>query len=207
MINGEHETGVTTFFLQREIDTGDLLLQENITIGPDECTGSVHDRLMVLGGQMVMKTVDAILEGSVYPLPQNSLVSEGFVLKSAPKLFKENTRVDWSFGCVKLHDFIRGLSPFPAAWSELHSAEGEVFGVKILEATYTLASHDLASGSLVSDGKKELKVAVNDGYILLKRFQLAGRKALNTDEFLRGFPKIPGFFLCLKRKKWLIIWF
>ena len=194
VMNGERQTGVTTFFLQQEIDTGDLLLQEKIAIGPDECTGSVHDRLMKLGGRVVCQTVDAILEGAVNAKPQHLVVSDGAILKPAPKLFKENTRVDWTDGCVQLHNFIRGLSPFPAAWSELHTAEGEMAGVKIFEVEYALSLHSLVPGTLVTDGKKELKVAVGDGFIILKRFQLAGKKVLNTDEFLRGFPRISDFF-------------
>lgn len=193
VINGEKETGITTFFLQQEIDTGDMLLQEKIEIGPDENTGSVHDRLMLLGGQMVLKTVQAILEKTVQARPQNASVLEQVVLKPAPKLFKDNTRVDWTSGCVRLHDFIRGLSPFPAAWSELKNVQGEVISVKIFEAQYDLTAHDLTPGTLVTDGRKELKVAVNDGFIILKRFQLAGKKAMATDEFLRGFSRISEF--------------
>ncbi|MCK9310642.1 MAG: methionyl-tRNA formyltransferase [Bacteroidales bacterium] len=193
VINGEKETGVTTFFLQHEIDTGDMLFQEKIGIGPDECMGSVHDRLMELGGRMVLKTVDAMIDGSAHARSQDVMISDRTALKSAPKLFKENTRIDWTHECVQIHDFIRGLSPFPVAWSELHSAEGEMLGVKIFEAGYALKTHGLEPGTLVTDGKKELKVAVNDGYIILKRFQLAGRKALATDEFLRGFPRISDY--------------
>ncbi|MDD4921026.1 MAG: methionyl-tRNA formyltransferase [Bacteroidales bacterium] len=194
VMNGEKETGVTTFFLQQDIDTGDILLQEKIEIGQDECTGSVHDRLMDLGGKMVVKTVDAILNGAIKARPQDAVTMEGYTLRTAPKLFKDNTRIDWNNGCVQLHDFIRGLSPFPTAWSEWHTVEGEILNVKIFEAGYAFSSHQLAPGTLVTDGKKELKVAVNGGYIILHRFQLAGRKALATDEFLRGFSRISEFF-------------
>jgi len=194
VINGEEETGVTTFFLQQDIDTGDILLQDKIELGPDENVGSVHDRLMALGGTMVVRTVDAILDGSVNACPQEMVITKETDLKKAPKLFKDNTRIDWNSDCVKLHNFIRGLSPFPTAWSELKDANNEQYSVKIFEAQYELISHDKVLGTLVTDGKKELKVAVNDGFIVLKRFQLAGRKALNTDEFLRGFPRISNFF-------------
>jgi len=190
VINGEKETGVTTFFLQHEIDTGDMLLQEKISIGSDECTGSVHDRLMELGARVVCKTVDAILDKSVKPCPQPA-----GILKPAPKLFKENTRIDWSRGAAELHNFIRGLSPFPAAWSELHGLDASVTGVKVFEAGYELSVHSLMPGTLVSDGKKVLKVAVPAGFICLERFQLAGRKALKTDEFLRGFAGITDYKL------------
>lgn len=194
VINGDQETGVTTFFLQQDIDTGDILLQEKIEIAPDECVGSVHDRLMVLGGKMVIRTVDAILEGSVKACPQEMVIAQDTELKKAPKLFKENTRIDWNSDCVRIHNFIRGLSPFPTAWSELNNSENDLHSVKIFEAEYELILHDKAVGSLVTDGKKVLKVAVKDGFIILKKFQLAGRKALNTDEFLRGFPGISNFF-------------
>jgi len=194
VINGEKETGATTFFLQHDIDTGDLLLQEKISIKPDECVGSVHDRLMELGGRLVVKTVNAILNGSVNACPQNTVIADEHDLKLAPKLFKENTRIDWNRRCEQIYDFIRGLSPFPAAWSEFHSKDGKVLNVKVYEAGYILASHDLAPGMLVTDGKKELKIAVKDGFIDLKRFQIAGRKALATDEFLRGFHGISEFF-------------
>jgi len=194
VINGEKETGVTTFFLQQDIDTGDILLQEKIDIAPDECVGSVHDRLMELGGKMVIRTVDAILDRTVKACPQEMVIPKDSELKKAPKLFKDNTRVDWNSDCVRIHNFIRGLSPFPTAWSELKDQKDELFSVKIFEAGYELIVHDKDPGALVTDGKKELKVAVKDGFIVLKRFQLAGRKALNTDEFLRGFPRILDFF-------------
>jgi methionyl-tRNA formyltransferase len=190
VMNGETETGVTTFFLKQEIDTGDLLLQERIPIGPDECTGSVHDRLMELGAQVVCRTVDVILDGTMKSFPQ-----PGGVLKAAPKLFRENTRIDWSRPAKQLHDFIRGLSPFPAAWSGLVGKDGTVIGFKVFEATYEQVAPVLEPGTLVVEGKKSLKVAVADGFIRLIRFQLAGHKALNTDEFLRGFPEITDFRL------------
>jgi len=193
VMNGEKETGVTTFLLQHEIDTGDLLFQEKIGIGPDENMGSVHDRLMELGGRMVLKTVNAMMDGSVHTCSQNVMISDKTALKPAPKLFKENIRVDWTCGCVQIHDFIRGLSPFPVAWSELHSSEGEILGVKIFEAGYVLGSHELVPGTLVTDRKKELKVAANDGFVILKRLQLAGRKALETGDFLRGFSEISDY--------------
>ncbi len=190
VMNGDTETGVSTFFLQQEIDTGDLLLQEKIEVGPDENTGSVHDRLMVLGAEVVCKTVEALLAGTVQPIPQPA-----GVVKVAPKLFKENTRIDWSRPAAELHNFIRGLSPFPTAWTEMLGEDGSLTGVKVFEACAEIAIHSLDPGTLVVEGKKRLKVAVPDGFICLDRFQLAGRKALNSDEFLRGFPEITHFWL------------
>lgn len=190
VMNGETETGVSTFFLQHEIDTGDLLLQEKITIGPDDTTGIVHDKLMDLGAEVVCQTVDALLTGTVHPIPQPA----GEV-KLAPKLFKENTRIDWTRTSAELYNFIRGLSPFPAAWTELYGKDGNVTSVKVFEAKSEMESHSLKAGTLVVEGKKALKVAVTDGFIRLERFQLAGRKSLNSDEFLRGFPEIADFWL------------
>ncbi|MDP4277085.1 MAG: methionyl-tRNA formyltransferase [Bacteroidota bacterium] len=206
VMNGETETGVTTFFLQQDIDTGDILLQEKLSIGPDECTGSVHDRLMVMGAGLVTKTVDAILEDRIVPQPQATL-AEGDI-KPAPKLFKENTRIDWSMNGPQLHNLIRGLSPHPVAWSELWPVElaasrtefmkeenkpAEVIGVKVFEAIFEAASHNLIPGTIVNDGKKLVKVAVGGGFLSLKRFQLAGRKALSADEFLRGFNQLSDY--------------
>lgn len=194
VINGEKETGLTTFLLQQAIDTGDILLQEKLEIASDECVGSVHDRLMELGGKMVVKTVTLLMQGGVNAYPQHAVITDEGLLKAAPKLFKDNTRIDWKAGALQVHNFIRGLSPFPTAWSELQNQEGTQTTVKIFEADYSLSAHQLTPGTLVTDGKKELKVAVGDGYIHLKRFQLAGRKALATDEFLRGFSRIQDFF-------------
>jgi len=190
VMNGDAETGVSTFFLQQEIDTGDLLLQEKIAIGPDETTGIIHDKLMDLGAEVVCQTVDALLAGTVHPIPQTA----GEV-KLAPKLFKENTRIDWTRSSAELHNFIRGLSPFPAAWTEMHGKDGTVVGVKVFGATVEKSEQIYKPGTLVVEEKKILKVAVSDGFIRLERLQLAGRKALNADEFLRGFPEIADFWL------------
>jgi len=190
VMNGETETGVSTFFLQHEIDTGDLLLQEKISIGPDDTTGIIHDKLMDLGAEVVCQTVDALLAGTVHPFPQPT----GDV-KLAPKLFKDNTRIDWTRTSAELHHFIRGLSPFPAAWTEMHGKDGSVTGVKVFVAKAETIQHGYKPGMLVLEEKNVLKVATTDGFIRLERFQLAGRKALNSAEFLRGFPQIADFWL------------
>lgn len=188
VMNGETETGVTTFFLQHEIDTGDMILQERLSIGADENTGSVHDRLMILGAKVVCCTVDRILSGEVIPEPQ----PEG-VLKSAPKLFRENTRIDWNKTPGEIHNFIRGLSPFPVAWTEMLDKNGVATSLKVYEASAETAVHSLEPGLVIVEGKTVLKVVVPGGYVLLKRVQQAGRKVLNSDEFLRG---IPGNGIC-----------
>ena len=192
VINGDKETGVTTFFLQHAIDTGDIIMQEKIAIGDEECTGSVHDRLMELGAKLVLKTVEAILEGNVVTTSQ-SLLNPEEKLKPAPKLFKDNTRIDWSQKGRQLFNFVRGLSPYPAAWTELCNSD-ECIGVKVFEAVFEQKNHDLEPGKIITDGKKELKVAVADGFLCLKRLQLAGRKTLNADDLLRGFKDIDDYF-------------
>lgn len=194
VINGENETGATTFFLQHSIDTGDIIFQEKITIGEKENTGSVHDRLMHLGSELVKKTVDAVIDGNVIAKPQENFLNNS-QLKSAPKLTRENTRIDWTSDGKKIYNFIRGLSPFPTAWSELSNENGEIIGLKVFEASFKYSDHGLKLGTIVSDEKKELDVAVNDGFIVLERLQISGRKAMETDEFLRGFAGITGFFV------------
>jgi methionyl-tRNA formyltransferase len=194
VINGEKETGVTTFFLKQDIDTGDIIYQEKISIGENECTGSVHDRLMTLGSKLVKKTVDAVLNGDVVKIPQVVLTNDS-ELKPAPKLTRDNTRIDWSKNGMIIFNFIRGLSPYPAAWTELYDSEGGSSGLKIYDSAFYKVDHNLAPGFIISDGKNELNVAVTDGFIFLKRLQLAGRKVLNTDEFLRGFSGIAKNFV------------
>lgn len=190
VINGESETGVTTFQLQQTIDTGDILLQAALPIGPDECTGSVHDRLMVLGAELVLRTVDLLASGGARPQPQASLV-EAASLKQAPKLFKDNTRLNWQQNGLSIFHFIRGLSPYPAAWTTLMSTsdpDQEPLTVKVFEAGFEPIVHDMSPGEVLTDGKTYLHVAVSDGFIVLRRLQTAGRKVLPVDAWLRGFP-------------------
>jgi methionyl-tRNA formyltransferase len=190
VIHGETETGVTTFFLKQDIDTGDLLLQERIAIGQDENTGSVHDRLMELGAAVVCKTLDAVLLNQVKPMPQ----PEG-VFAAAPKLTKENTKIDWCQSVQQVHNFVRGLSPFPVAWTEMVDSKDVISTMKIYDAKMELAEHAYAVGSLIRDGKHGLKVALKDGFLHILKLQLAGRKTLNTGEFLQGMPDIDAFRL------------
>lgn len=185
VINGEKETGITTFFLKHEIDTGDIIYQEKLKIGPDENTGSVHDRMMLLGSELVVKTVDAVIENRVSPLPQDDFLS-GPVLKPAPKLTKDNTRINWSSDGASIVNFVRGLNPYPTSWTELAYPDGSTSTMKILKASFRQENHGLKSGQVLLDGKNNFFVVVKDGYIKVERLQLAGGKALNSDDFLRG---------------------
>lgn len=187
VINGDTETGITTFFLKHEIDTGEVIQQVRVPIADTDNVEVVHDKLMMLGGKLVLETVDAILNGTVKPIPQEEMVVVG-ELRPAPKIFKETCRIDWNQSVKKIYDFIRGLSPYPAAWSELIASEkAESVVVKIFESDKVYESHQLAAGTIVTDGKKFMKVAVPDGFVSILSLQLPGKKRLKTDELLRGY--------------------
>ncbi len=187
IINGDQETGITTFFLKHEIDTGEIIQQVRIPIAETDDAEAVHDRLMELGGSLVVETVEAILSGSVKPMPQEELISTGEALRPAPKIFKDTCRIDWTKGVKQVYDFVRGLSPYPAAWTELIGEDGRVQVMKIYQTEKEFAAHDLSIGTLCTDGKRWMKVAVADGYIQLRSIQLAGKKRMSVEDFLRGF--------------------
>ena len=192
VINGDTETGITTFFLQHEIDTGKVIQQVRVPIADTDNVEVVHDKLMVLGGKLVLETVDAILNHTVKPIAQEDMAVVG-ELRPAPKIFKETCRIDWNSPVKKVYDFIRGLSPYPAAWSELVSPEGEAVVMKIFESEKIYEAHQLAVGTVVTDGKKYIKVAVPDGFVSVLSLQLPGKKRLKTDELLRGFRLSDGY--------------
>ena len=192
VINGDTETGITTFFLQHEIDTGKVIQQVRVPIADTDNVEVVHDKLMILGGKLVLETVDAILNDTVKPIAQEDMAVVG-ELRPAPKIFKETCRIDWNSPVKKVYDFIRGLSPYPAAWSELVSPEGEAVVMKIFESEKIYEAHQLPVGTVVTDGKKYIKVAVPDGFVSVLSLQLPGKKRLKTDELLRGFRLSDGY--------------
>ena len=187
IINGEQETGVTTFFLQQEIDTGDLILQKRTPITDDDNAGTIHDRLMSIGAAAVVETVDCIIAGTAPKTPQ----PQGVTLKSAPKIFKETCRVDWTQSCHQIFNFVRGLSPYPAAWSVLHT-DDKTIDIKLFEVTREPAAHTLPAGQVVCDGKNYLKVAVADGFVKIESLQPAGKKRMSAADWLRGQHGAPG---------------
>lgn len=188
IINGEAETGVTTFFLQHEIDTGHVILQRKVEISPDDTVGDVHDRLMFLGADTVLDTVDLILKGQDNPIPQTQLIeADKITLKAAPKIFKETCQINWNQSAQAVHNFIRGLSPYPAAWSTLLDAQGEKRVVKIFQSRIVERPHDLAIGSILQEEKDELLVAVQGGFISIEVMQMPGKKRLPIADLLRGF--------------------
>ena len=186
VINGDTETGITTFFLKHEIDTGEVIQQVSVPIADTDDVGVVHDKLMLLGGRLVTETVDAILAGTVKSIPQEEMAVVG-ELRPAPKIFKDTCRINWKQPVKRVYDFIRGLSPYPAAWTELVNADGEAVVVKVFESEKIVKEHALAVGTVLTDGKSYIHVAVEDGFIAILSLQLPGKKRLKIDELLRGF--------------------
>ena len=181
VINGETETGITTFFLQHEIDTGNIIQQQKIDIAPDDNAGIVHDKLMYLGSDLVLQTVNQIESGNVASIPQ----PEG-ELKPAPKIFKDTCRINFNTTAESVRNLVRGLAPYPAAWIELADAEGNTTNMKIYEVSKELCTPTHPVSTLICDGKKVLKVAVLDGYIHLDQVQLAGKKRMPAADLMRG---------------------
>lgn len=179
VINGETETGITTFFLKHEIDTGDIIQQVKIPIGETDNVEVVHDKLMVLSGKLVTETVDNIIAGTVTSVPQDHF--KDVPLTPAPKIFRETCRIDWNQPTKRIYDFIRGLSPYPAAWTML---EGK--SVKIYEAEKEEVKVPEKSGMICTDGKNTLKVATADGWLNIKTLQLEGKKKMPVTDLLRG---------------------
>ena len=187
LINGETETGITTFFLKHEIDTGEVIRQVRVPIADTDNVGTVHDRLMVLGGKLVVETVDDILNGTVRGIPQEEMKVEGG-LRPAPKIFKDTCRIDWSHSVKSIYDFVRGLSPYPAAWTELVQPDGQKLQMKVFETGKMPGAADgCAPGTLRTDGKTYLRVAAADGWVDIRALQLPGKRRLAADEWLRGF--------------------
>ncbi|MCR5315422.1 MAG: methionyl-tRNA formyltransferase [Bacteroidaceae bacterium] len=198
IINGETETGITTFFLKHEIDTGKVIQQVRVPIEETDNVGIIHDKLMLLGGKLVTETVDNILAGTINPIEQSVLEDDSSQLKPAPKIFRETCQINWLEKNTKqVYDFIRGLSPYPAAWTTLQSPNGKAQEVKIYEAAKEQPANDcIAIGEIVSDGKNYLKVKTSDGYIDIKTLQLSGKKRMAVSEFLRGFKYEKGMRMC-----------
>ena len=182
VINGETETGMTTFMLKHEIDTGDIIDQVRIPIADTDNAEVVHDRLMHLSGELVIKTVDSIIDGTFKTTPQSEWGANAEdALVPAPKIFHDTCKIDWNQPTKKVYDFVRGLSPYPAAWTTFNDKS-----VKIFETEKELAAHTFTPGTIDTDGKSYLKVATTDGYINIKVLQLEGKKRMPVADFLRG---------------------
>lgn len=180
IINGETETGVTTFKLKHEIDTGNILLQERVAILPEDNIGSLYEKLMIAGGQLLVKTVKGLAEGTIQEMQQDNIPADS--LKHAPKIFKEHTHIDWSKPVREIHNLVRGLSPIPAAYTGLGDKTAKIF-----KTHYTNEQPNIAPGTYDTDSKTYLRFAAIDGWIYIDELQQEGKKRMDIVAFLRGF--------------------
>ncbi|MCK6650028.1 MAG: methionyl-tRNA formyltransferase, partial [Bacteroidia bacterium] len=188
VINGDTETGVSTFFLQHQIDTGKIIYRERTPIGENETAGDIHDRLMMIGSELVLKTVKAIESGNYPQVDQAELQAKGEEEKHAPKIFKEDCRIDWTETLDAIHNKVRGLSPYPTAFTELLGPDGKSHSIKVFKTRKETAVHDWSVATVIVNTSTGLKIAVKGGFIHIEDLQLAGKKRMLTTEFLRGFP-------------------
>lgn len=190
IINGEKETGVTTFFIDEKIDTGEIILQKKTSISAVENAGSLHDKLMLLGAELILETVKGIEIGNLPTTKQPH--SNG--LKLAPKIFKEDCKIDWSLSMFSIYNFIRGLSPYPAAWTTLVNGDDQMF-LKVFRVQIEKEEHDHTVGSVLTS-KNEMKIAVSKGYMNLLEIQLPGKRKMEIKEVLNGWnPKKEAYVL------------
>lgn len=185
VMNGDKETGVTTFFLKHEIDTGDILRREAITIGEDENVGSVHDRLMMLGADLTIDTIEHILAGDLTPMPQDKLLEGKGEPTPAPKIFKDTCNIDWTKSAREVHNFVRGLSPYPAAWSSLVAEDGAPVEIKIF-STKVIENVNYGEPGDVKCEHNRMYVACGSGAVEIIDLRPAGKKMMSADAYLRG---------------------
>ena len=183
IINGEKETGVTTFQLQHAIDTGAILLQDRIPIAPNNTAGEIHDTMMEVGAQLLVKTLHGLFDNSIKAVPQDQVMGNE-VLQHAPKIFTKDCEIDWEKPCISIHNLIRGLAPFPGAITKIDGKIVKLFLTQMIEGTPTEIP-----GSFVTDGKTYAKIACKDGYIGLSDIQWEGKKRMPIIDFLRGYRK------------------
>ena len=186
IINGESETGVTSFLIDEDIDTGAILMTKKCGIEPNETTGELHDKLKILGAETALKTCECLLNDQIIPENQPEITGQ----KKAPKLFKENCRIDWSLPSIDIHNKIRGLSPYPAAWTKFNlKDQKDSLVLKIYEASYEIFFHKQKNGD-IEISKKELKIFTKDGCVFLKHIQTSGKKRMDIQSFLNGLSSI-----------------
>ncbi|MFO8055047.1 MAG: methionyl-tRNA formyltransferase [Bacteroidales bacterium] len=189
IINGEKQTGLTTFFINENIDTGKIIFQQKTNIYPEDNAGMLHDRMMLQGAELVVKTTEAIEKGEYTTIEQKELYNGNKEYKMAPKIFRENCRIKWCNKRIdQLRNFIRGLSPYPGAHTFLKAPGGEIMQLKIFEVAAIEDAHNYPCGQIITDTEKYLDITTNQGYMQILELQLSGRKKMATAEFLRGFP-------------------
>ena len=194
IINGEKSTGVTTFYINDNIDTGKIIHQKEIDIPITFTAGNLHDALMIEGANLVIKTVKSIEEGTVEEIAQKDLIVKYKVIKPAPKIFKEDCRIKWDDEVMNVYNFIRGLSPFPTAFSEL-SGQGHLISVKIFKAAFSLTEHNYTPGTIFQENRKSIKIAVRNGFIYPEILQQADKKSMDVVNFINGFPDLQNYFM------------
>ena len=199
IINGEKETGITTFFIQQIIDTGKIIEMEKVEICDNDNFGSLHDKLMFSGSKLMSQTIEKIMNGTADAIPQEKLFKTKNELKSAPKIFKETCKIDWNKTSVEIRNLVRGLSPYPVAWCEITDAKGKqntmkIFEVELVENTgdnlrtgRDLSLQQQTNNNIISDNKTFLYVKTADGYLSIKNLQLSGKNRVEIGDFLRGF--------------------
>ena len=195
LMNGETETGLTTFFIEKEIDTGKIILQETVPVDPDEDAGSLHDKMMNTGAELLVRTVRAIAGGNPPLIDQAALIRKQEELKTAPRIFTEDCRVDWDQETEVVYNHIRGLAPYPAAWTMLKNQAGEEKILKIFAAEKEILPVNEKPGTLLADDENALEIACRNGIIRLTRIQLEGKKKMDTPEFLRGLKDVSGLHI------------
>lgn len=184
IINGDTKTGVTTFMLDNNIDTGEIIDFKEVEITDNDNVGTIHDKLMTVGGELVLESVDKIISGNLETKPQANFAESK--RRGAPKIFKEDCKIDWNNESVKIHNLIRGLSPYPAAWTDFGGKYGDKITMKLFTTEIELSQHFLECETVICDTKKVLKIATKDGYIVIKDAQLAGKKRMDIESLLRG---------------------
>jgi len=189
IINGEKETGLTTFKIDHKIDTGQILLQDKVSIQEDMSAGDLHDILMNKGASLIIKTIELIKSGEAEFIDQGDFITSNTELKQAPKLFKEDCRINWSQDSNTIHNFIRGLSPFPGAWTVFVNEEGEEFSAKILSAAKKHSPDSKTAGFVATPDSRIIEVACGSGVIAIDNFQPQGKKRMLAEQFLRGYRK------------------
>jgi methionyl-tRNA formyltransferase len=185
IMNGETLTGVTTFFIDDKIDTGKILMREGIQIFPFENAGDLHDRLMKHGARLVIRTLEGLKQGIIEPQPQSKFLKPGEIPKEAPKIFPEDCLIDWNNEPVTIHNFIRGLAPYPGAKTSLKTG-ADKFSLKVFESLPENGTHMLKPGFIISDSRHFIKIACKNGFVNILNLQLEGKNRMNTVEFLRG---------------------
>lgn len=188
IMNGETVTGVTTFFIEREIDTGQIIKQSRVKIEPSENASSLYEKLKVAGANILIETLDGLESNTLKPIGQQMMIDKSIPLNEAPKIFKEDCKIDWNKSKETIFNHIRGLSMYPAAWTAL--AGPKPGNVKIYTTSKLEKKHNLPNGTIETDNKSYIHVAVNNGMLAIETLQLEGKKRLNVDEFLRGFQQI-----------------